>query len=456
MPIVNRPPPPSKSRRRASRCATTRMIAPRPAGLRPPPTPRLARLERLHLDDERERVDGEHAVRRAAGERAEQRDPRAPEQPAHRAAAELGVPDAGARRGAAPRDRPRRPPSPSSSRCRWRRARDPGRADEAEDGAAPGNATDLNVLHACLHCRTAKTACTDQRPCNRCTRLGLDCVSYREEPRKRACTGCHSAKVSCDLGVLGGDTCTRCRRLGTPCIPRTTGSMRGCVRKRKRPADDGGGAGGYGLPLGEGTAAAAAAGLLLPMSHSPAPSPTPSNMVSVAVSSSASRRTRTAATAAARAPARTRSSPAPRRTPPRRCARRRRPRRRRTPRRASPRSPTPPPAATRAPRRRRCPTRRRRTRRCSPAPPPATWRRRTRSSRRGSRSSARRCSSSSAAVPGAGLPPLQSRPLRELGPPHTRPQHPLPALPALPPGIAPWTCEVRSAVPRCEWPYESD
>ena len=161
----------------------------------------------------------------------------------------------------------------------------PGRVDEGEDGAAgPGNATDLNVLHACLHCRTAKTACTDQRPCNRCTRLGLDCVSYREEPRKRACTGCHSAKVSCDLGVLGGDTCTRCRRLGTPCIPRTTGSMRGCVRKRKRPADDGGGAGGYGLPLGEGTAAAAAAGLLLPMSHSPAPSPTPSNMVSVAVS----------------------------------------------------------------------------------------------------------------------------------------------------------------------------
>ena len=35
--------------------------------------------------------------------------------------------------------------------------------------------------------------------------------------------------------------------------------MRGCVRKRKRPADDGGGAAGYGLPLGEGTAAASKA-----------------------------------------------------------------------------------------------------------------------------------------------------------------------------------------------------
>ncbi|EOD09962.1 hypothetical protein EMIHUDRAFT_452754, partial [Emiliania huxleyi CCMP1516] len=30
-------------------------------------------------------------------------------------------------------------------------------------------------LHACKNCQKAKTACTDQRPCARCVRLGLQC-----------------------------------------------------------------------------------------------------------------------------------------------------------------------------------------------------------------------------------------------------------------------------------------
>ena len=90
--------------------------------------------------------------------------------------------------------------------------------------------TNLNLLHACFHCRASKTACADQRPCNRCCRLGLQC-SEGGEPRKRACKSCHSAKVAC--GSNSSEDCARCQRLNIPCIPRalTQGTPR---RKRAR------------------------------------------------------------------------------------------------------------------------------------------------------------------------------------------------------------------------------
>jgi hypothetical protein len=109
------------------------------------------------------------------------------------------------------------------------------------------------LLHACMHCRQSKTACTDNRPCLRCSRLGVSlppilgqgtrdtchirvlphlhtthllqvphilhlphlrtyrtcytyapsaisiqllCEPYMDKPRKRACVGCNANKVS--------------------------------------------------------------------------------------------------------------------------------------------------------------------------------------------------------------------------------------------------------------------
>ena len=113
-----------------------------------------------------------------------------------------------------------------------------GASGAAAPAAAAGKTKpNLNQLHACMHCRAAKTACTDCRPCKRCVRLGLECMPYRDEPRKRACQGCHTAKVACSVSV--GDTCARCRRLGVPCVPRDAASARNSVRKRKRPAQAG-------------------------------------------------------------------------------------------------------------------------------------------------------------------------------------------------------------------------
>ena len=106
-------------------------------------------------------------------------------------------------------------------------------------GEAGKSPAELSVMHACMHCRAAKTACTDERPCKRCTRLGLECSAYRDEPRKRACVGCHSAKVSCSVKDDGSDTCARCRRLGITCVPRDNATIRGVgVRKSSvlRPA----------------------------------------------------------------------------------------------------------------------------------------------------------------------------------------------------------------------------
>ena len=134
--------------------------------------------------------------------------------------------------------------------------------ESGASGAAPGKTKpNLSVLHACMHCRAAKTACTDCRPCKRCTRLGLQCAAYRDEPRKRACQGCHTAKVAC--GVSINETCARCRRLGSTCVPRDAASARNSVRKRKRPVQAG------ALPLELLGAAQAAALELSPMGPRP-------------------------------------------------------------------------------------------------------------------------------------------------------------------------------------------
>ena len=92
---------------------------------------------------------------------------------------------------------------------------------------APAQKVDLSLLHACLHCRASKTACTDCRPCARCTRLGLECQSYIDKPRKRACVSCHTNKVACDLHLASDDSCSRCKRLGNKCVPREQTRQRG-------------------------------------------------------------------------------------------------------------------------------------------------------------------------------------------------------------------------------------
>ena len=47
-------------------------------------------------------------------------------------------------------------------------------ASTVPDAATPGTTADLTLLHACVHCRASKTACSDCRPCLRCQRLGLN------------------------------------------------------------------------------------------------------------------------------------------------------------------------------------------------------------------------------------------------------------------------------------------
>ena len=86
--------------------------------------------------------------------------------------------------------------------------------------------SNLTLMHACERCKASKTACNDQRPCHRCKRLGLQCASEGEAPRKRACTSCYAAKTSCNTG--DGEACARCRLLNIPCI------QRGPVAQRPR------------------------------------------------------------------------------------------------------------------------------------------------------------------------------------------------------------------------------
>ena len=94
--------------------------------------------------------------------------------------------------------------------------------------------SNLSLMHACERCRTSKTACNDERPCHRCKRLGLQCSSEGEAPRKRACTSCYEAKTACDS--ISTEKCSRCLSFNIPCIPRPRGppAQRTPSRKRAR------------------------------------------------------------------------------------------------------------------------------------------------------------------------------------------------------------------------------
>ncbi|KAL3906010.1 MAG: hypothetical protein SGPRY_010704, partial [Prymnesium sp.] len=92
---------------------------------------------------------------------------------------------------------------------------------------------DLTLLHACTHCRASKTACTDSRPCLRCSRLNLPCA-YMDKPRKRACVSCHGNKVACDLHLSGQGPCSRCKRLASSCVPREQIRQRATRKRRRR------------------------------------------------------------------------------------------------------------------------------------------------------------------------------------------------------------------------------
>lgn len=82
------------------------------------------------------------------------------------------------------------------------------------EGIVEASAAEGPKLHACKNCQRAKTACTDQRPCPRCLRLGIPCDNDAKTV-KRACASCKRAKVKCDLDTQ--DPCARCRRLGLTC-----------------------------------------------------------------------------------------------------------------------------------------------------------------------------------------------------------------------------------------------
>ena len=67
-----------------------------------------------------------------------------------------------------------------------------------EGSAEAAAAAAAAKLHACKNCQKAKTACMDQRPCQRCVRLGIPCDDDQKKV-KRACGSCKRAKVKCDL-----------------------------------------------------------------------------------------------------------------------------------------------------------------------------------------------------------------------------------------------------------------
>ena len=75
-----------------------------------------------------------------------------------------------------------------------------------------------SLLHACSHCRAAKVACGDERPCKRCTQRGFECGSESNQQRKRACRACNRAKTNCDAHE-GPGSCSRCKRLNVECVP---------------------------------------------------------------------------------------------------------------------------------------------------------------------------------------------------------------------------------------------
>eukprot|EP00698_Gefionella_okellyi_P005646 TRINITY_DN1511_c0_g1_i1.p1 TRINITY_DN1511_c0_g1~~TRINITY_DN1511_c0_g1_i1.p1 ORF type:complete len:408 (+),score=69.41 TRINITY_DN1511_c0_g1_i1:1039-2262(+) len=65
----------------------------------------------------------------------------------------------------------------------------------------------LKVSRACTRCKSAKTCCDDQRPCRRCTRLGVEDQCHDGEQRKpgrkrKIPTVADDARVAASLGVI--------------------------------------------------------------------------------------------------------------------------------------------------------------------------------------------------------------------------------------------------------------
>ena len=106
----------------------------------------------------------------------------------------------------------------------------------------------METLRPCNACQAAKRCCSLTLPasmggtaagvpCSRCQRLGYQCIV--PGPRKRACTACRRAKVSCTWHRVNAGKCDRCTRLGLSCIPQVVkqrctksrcGTERHCVR----------------------------------------------------------------------------------------------------------------------------------------------------------------------------------------------------------------------------------
>ena len=100
---------------------------------------------------------------------------------------------------------------------------------------SPVSEHNLTLLHACVHCRESKTACADARQCACCRRLGLDCSTDRDGPRKRSCHACHAAKVACGA-IFSDGKCSRCTRLGLECVARGKPNPGARIRRNgKRP-----------------------------------------------------------------------------------------------------------------------------------------------------------------------------------------------------------------------------
>ena len=107
----------------------------------------------------------------------------------------------------------------------WGRAQGHAGEDDASssDPFASGTSATRELpswaqLHACAACKRAKTACNNQRPCGRCTRLGVPC-SGDAKAVKHACAACKRSKIRCDIDECHPHPCSRCARLGRECTP---------------------------------------------------------------------------------------------------------------------------------------------------------------------------------------------------------------------------------------------
>lgn len=107
----------------------------------------------------------------------------------------------------------------------------------SSEHSATCNFSGLDLKHACRNCHASKTACSDVRPCNRCTRLGIDCVPSNEDNRRRSCVSCQRSKVACKRSD-SSNCCVRCEAKGIKCIPRARTVPRLSGSKRKKRSED--------------------------------------------------------------------------------------------------------------------------------------------------------------------------------------------------------------------------